>query len=160
MMLDKELQLASAQAITAAADTRVFTTNAIDLWGKSTTDDPRTPIQGLNALEIDPSQGHALYALFTITTTITTSGDSDNSIQFEIGDATAADGTGFASKASSPLIAQASAVAGLRVKIPLSAAAFTQRYLVGSVRPDTNDGAGAIDAGAISCEIVIDNVTL
>lgn len=160
MMLDKELQLANAQAITADADTRVFTTNAIDLWGAPLATDPRIPIGGLNALEIDPSQGTALFAIFTITTTITTSGDSDNSIQFEIGDATAANGTGFASKASSPLIAQASAVAGLRVKIPLSAAAFTQRYLVGSVRSDTNDGAGAINAGAISCELVLDNPTL
>lgn len=160
MMLDKELQLASAVSVGTIDDAGLtYTTNAIDLWGAATATDPRTPIQGLNALEIDPSQGHTLFALFTVTTAITAA-DTAATVQFLIGDATAADGTNFSAKAGTPLITVGSGIAvGSRYKVPLSAAVFTQRYLVGAIMNEVDDGAGALTAGAFSCEIVIDNVT-
>jgi hypothetical protein len=161
MMLDKELQLATAVAVGVIDDAGLtYTTNAIDLWGAATATDPRKPIQGLNALEIDPSQGHAVYALFTVTTTIT-SADAATTVQFLIGDATAADGTGFAAKVGTPLITVgAGTTAGVRYKVPISAAAFTQRYLVGAILNETDDGAGALSGGAFACELMIDNITL
>lgn len=148
MMLDKEHQLASAMGTgTLAADTKLFTTNAIDLWRGSALGTPPT---GSNVLTRDVSQGEEMYAVFTITT-IFDMANAAGTWRFSIGTATATDGTGYLASAAGPELTEAGGAAGLRVVVPLSGQPMSQRYLVGAL--ENTGPTHAFVSGNFSCEL-------
>ncbi len=158
MMMDKQLQLASAQdAGTLAANTNLISTNIYDLWGDAVATTPRQANEpfGLNAVEIDPSQGEPLYAVFTITTAFVIA-NTAGLFAFSIADS--ADGTTVGTvvvKATTGSLTDVAAniAVNTRYIVPLQGRVFTQRYLVAVLQ---NTGAEAFTSGFWSCDIVRD----
>jgi len=160
MMMDKQLQLASAQATGTLADaTNLISTNIYDLWGDAVATKPRQANEpfGLNADEIDPSEGEPLYAVFTITTAFVID-NTTGLFAFSICDS--ADGTTVGTvvvKATTGSLADdaANTAAGTRYILNLQGRKLTQRYLVAALQ-NLTPATHAFASGAWSCDIVRD----
>jgi hypothetical protein len=160
MMMDKQLQFASAQTTgTLSAATNLISTNIYDLWGAATSADPRVPNApfGYLATEIDPSEGQPLYAVFTITTAFVID-NTTGLFAFSICDSD--DGTTAANlvvKATTGSLTDATGntAAGTRYILDLKGRKFTQRYLVAALQ-NLTPATHAFASGNWSCDIVTD----
>ncbi len=127
MLIDKNLEFASSQAVTATA-----ISNVIDLGATPT-------------LKNIAPQGMPIYLVIQVDTSITQSGSGTNTISLE-SDSTADLATSATVHLSTGAIAKATLVAGYTLIYPLPVVATYERYLGVRFTVSETDTAGAYSA--------------
>lgn len=129
MMIDRNLQLSVAQAVTATAPS----VDVIDAGATA-------------GRQRDIGNGEQLHAVFTMVSGVTAAGAA--TVKFSIQDS--ADNVTFADVVASGDIGKAALFTGTQVVLPLPPG--MRRY----VRANYTVGTGPLTAGAVTCSIVLD----